>query len=208
MQDILYIDPGHAFGVENRNSPFIQNNFHVIDMYDFENTDLTPFKAIVVHDFVDQIHMYNHRHLIEQFLNEGKIVIWGGHLEFEWLPGCALFKPKEIKAFSDYNISVVNEHPIFIGVDTDEMTYNKGVAGFFARGSHTPVPEHAEVLLTLPGDAAITYIDRHTTKGTILVHSGRDLFGQRMQKRSTDLISSQLLQWIHDEYEVLKGAKA
>ena len=102
----------------------------------------------------------------------------------------------------------MNEHPIFAGVDTNEMTYNKGVAGFFARGSHTPVPEHAEVLLTLPGDAAITYIDRHTTKGTILVHSGRDLFGQRMQKRSTDLISSQLLQWVHDEFEALKGANA
>lgn len=204
MKDILFIDPGHAFGIENRKSPFILNNFHIIDMYDFETTDLSPFKAIVVHDFVDQIHMYNHRHLIEQFLNDGKIVIWGGHLEFEWLPGCPIFTPKDIQAFSDYNISIVQENPIFEGVNPDEMTFNKGVAGFFARGSHTPVPVGAEILLTLPGDAAITYIDRQTTRGTILAHAGRDLFAQRMQNKSTDLISEQLLQWVHDEAKRLK----
>ena len=204
MKDILFIDPGHAFGIENRTSPFILNNFHIIDMYDFETTDLTPFKAIVVHDFVDQIHMFNHRHLIEQFLNDGKIVIWAGHLEFEWLPGCPLFTPKKINTFSDYTISIVQENEIFAGVNPDEMTLNKGEAGFFARGSHTPVPNGADVLLTLPGEAAITYIDRHTTKGTILAHAGRDLFAQRMQKKSTDLISEQLLQWVHDEAIRLK----
>ena len=89
------------------------------------------------------------------------------------------------------------------------MTYNKGVAGFFARGSHTPVPEGAEVLLTLPDGAYITYIDRNTTNGTILAHAGRDLFAQRMQNKTTDRISSQLLAWIHDEAKALKdGAQS
>lgn len=204
MNDILFIDPGHAFGIDNHTSPFMQENFHFIDMYDLETTDLTPFKCIVVHDFVDQVHLYRHRALIEQFLNDGKIVIWGGHLTTKWLPGCALFTPKKINAFSDYEISIVKEQPIFDGVLAEELTFTKGVAGFFARGSHTPIPAQAEILTTLPDAATVTYIDRHTTAGTILVHAGRDLFTLRDQHRTTDRISTQLLQWIHDEYEALK----
>ena len=205
MNDILFIDPGHAFGVENRTSPFIQDNFYVIDMYDLHTIDLTPFKAMVVHDFVDQIYLHKHRNIIENFLNEKKIVIWGGHLTKPWLPGCALFEPKKINSFSDYEITIIGNDPIFVGVNPDEMTFNKGVAGFFARGYHMPIPEGAEPLLALPGGDIITYIDRETTAGTIFVHAGRDLFAQRMQNKSTDRISTQLLQWVHDEAKRLQG---
>ena len=204
QKDILFLDPGHAFGIENRTNQFMLENFTIVDQYNFADMDLTPFKCIVVHDFIDQEYMYRNRKKLEAFLNERNIVIWGGHLVKEWLPGCPLFTPKQINKHSDYEISVVNEHPIFVGVATEEMTYNKGVAGFFARGSHTPVPEGAEVLLTLPDGAHITYIDRNTTNGTILAHAGRDLFAQRMQNKTTDRISSQLLAWIHDEAKALK----
>ncbi len=205
MKNILFLDPGHAFGLENRTSPFMLENFTMIDQYAFAETDLTPFKAIVVHDFIDQLYMEKHKEKIAAFLNAGKIVVWAGHLVTPWLPGCAIFTPKEIKNHADYEISIVKEHPVFEGVNPDEMTYNKGVAGFFARGSHTPVPAGSEVLLSLPEDTPITYIDRTTTKGTIFVHAGRDLFAQRMQSKTTDRISTQLLQWIHDEYERLQG---
>lgn len=204
QKDILFLDPGHAFGIENRTNQFMVENFTIVDQYSFADMDLTPFKCIVVHDFIDQESMYRNRVKLEAFLNERNIVIWGGHLVKEWLPGCPLFVPKQINKHSDYEISVVNEHPIFVGVATDEMTYNKGVAGFFARGSHTPVPDGAEVLLTLPDGASITYIDRNTTNGTILAHAGRDLFAQRMQNKTTDRISLQLLAWIHDEAKALK----
>lgn len=206
VNDILFIDPGHAFGLENRIDPFMTSNFTLVDQYTFGDLDLTPFKCIVMHDFVDQVYLTRHRDKIEHFLNDRNIVIWSGHLIREWLPGCPIFTPKEVTSFADYEVSIVAEHPVFEGVDTHEMTYNKGVAGFFARGSHTPVPAGAVVLLTLP-DAAITYIDRETTNGTIFVHAGRDLFAQRMQNKSTDRISTQLLAWVHEEAKALKEAQ-
>lgn len=204
QNDILFLDPGHAFGIENRTNPFMVEHFTIIDQYQFDQMDLTPFKCIVVHDFIDQEYMVRHREKLEAFLNNHKIVIWGGQLVKNWLPGCPLFTPKEIRKHSDYEISIVQEHPIFEGVNPEEMTYNKGVAGFFARGSHTPVPKGAEILLTLPDDTFITYIDRTTTNGTILAHAGRDLFAQRMQSKTTDRISKQLLEWIHEEAKSLK----
>lgn len=206
LRDILYLDPGHAFGIQNRTNSFIQENFTQIDQYMFDKVDLEPFKCIFFHDFIDQEYLYIHKEKIASFLEEGKVVIFCGHLFKKWLPGCSLFTPKTINSFTDYTISKVIEHPIFEGVDTEDMTFNKGVAGFFARGTHSPVPSHAEVLLTLPG-MPTTYIDRNTTKGTMLVHAGRDLFSHRMQNKSTDRISTQLLQWVHDEFDSKRGEK-
>lgn len=202
--EILFLDPGHAFGVSNRTNPFIVENFTQIDQYSFAEMDLSPFQCLVVHDFIDQEYLFKHKEKIASFLNDKKIVIFSGHLFREWLPGCAIFTPKDIQSHTDYNVSVVTPHPIFEGVDTDDMTYNKGVAGFFARGTHSPTPPNAEILLTLPGGTSITYIDRNTTDGTILVHAGRDLFAHRMQNKTTDRISTQLLQWIKDETIALK----
>lgn len=202
---ILYLDPGHAFGLANRSNAFMKENFTMLDQYDFDNIELKQFACIVVHDFIDQEFMFRQKERISAFLNEGKIVIFAGQLCKEWLPGCPLFTPKTINSFKDYEITVTEPHPIFEGVDPDDMTFNKGVAGFFARGTHSPVPEGAEVLLSLPDDMPVTYIDRNTTKGTILAHAGRDLFAFRMNNKTTDRISRQLLAWINDEYERLQG---
>ena len=201
---ILYLDPGHAFGLGNRTNTFMKDNFTMVDQYDFEDIELSPFACIVVHDFIDQEFMFRQKERILTFLNEGKIVIFAGHLCKEWLPGCPLFTPKTINSYKDYEISVVKPHPIFEGVDPNELTFNRGVAGFFARGSHSPVPEGAEVLLSLPENMPVTYIDRKTTKGTILAHAGRDLFAFRMDNKTTGRISRQLLDWIYDEYAGLQ----
>lgn len=207
MNDILFLDPGHAFGLENRTDAFMVENFAMVDQYAFGALDLSPFKAIVVHDFIDQEYMYRQREKLAAYLNAGGIVVWSGHLVKEWLPGCAIFTPKEVTSHTDYELTFVSEHSVFAGVDTNDMTYNKGVAGFFARGSHTPIPDGAKALLTLPNDKVTTYIDRVTTKGTIFAHAGRDLFAQRGQGKTTDAISTQLLTWIHDEAKRLEEAK-
>ncbi|MGM1048977.1 MAG: phosphate starvation-inducible protein PhoH [Bacillota bacterium] len=205
-KEILWLDPGHAFGLQNRTTRFLVENFTQHDQYDFATLNLERFKCIIVHDFIDQEYMFKHKGKISSFLDKGKIVIFSGQLFKEWLPGCSIFTPKTIHSYADYEISIAAPHPIFKDVKSDDMTYNKGVAGFFARGTHSPVPAKAEVLLTLPDDMPVTYIDRHSTKGTILVHAGRDLFAYRMQNKSTDRISTQLLQWIHDEYEAIQNS--
>lgn len=202
-KDILMIDPGNAFGVGRRSNPFFLDNFTTIDQYSLENENLDSYKCLVFHGFVDQEYLFTQKEKIRDFLAQKKIVIFSGHLFKEWLPGASLFVPKTIHTHTDYVVSITQDHPIFAGVDADSMTYNKGVSGFFARGHH-PIPEGAEVLLNLPGGEPITYIDRNSTEGTILVHSGNDLFGYMRNEKSTDRISGQLLRWVHDEYAQLQ----
>jgi len=109
------------------------------------------------------------------------------------------FVPKQVRSYHDYTVLIHQPHPIFAGVRPEDMTYRKGVAGFFARGHH-PLPPLAEVLLTLADGEPITYIDRFSTRGTILVHAGNNLFGYDEPSDTSGRIAAQLKRWVRDEY--------
>lgn len=199
----LMLDTGTAFGINEKHKSYLQEHFTVIDQYDLAQTKLDDYHCLAISRYVDQEFLMTQKEKIKEFLNQKKIVTFCGHIFCDWLPGTSHFIPKEITNFLDYTVSIAKPHPIFEGVLPDDMTFSKGVAGFFAKGHH-PVPEGAEVLLTLPDQEPITYIDRHSTKGTIFVHGGKDLFINKNQNNSTNRISDQLIQWVQDEYSMLQ----
>ncbi len=171
-----------------------------IDAYELPRTGLDRFVGLVVQGMVDQELLYCHRGRIRSFLDEGKVVVWSGQLFRSWLPGCGTFIPAKIRSHHDYTVEVVTPHPIFEGVDPADLTYRRGVAGFFARGHH-PLPEGAEVILALAGGEPIVYIDRATTAGTILAHAGTGLLGWADSTSTAVRINMQLLAWMRDEAE-------
>jgi hypothetical protein len=170
----------------------------MVDVYDLPGTDLRRHAGLVIEGMVDQEFLYHHRELIRAFLDDAKVLVFSGHLLRPWLPGCGPFVPKHVRSFRDYTVRVVMPHPIFEGVNPYEMTFRKGVAGFFARGHHCP-PSGAEVLLALEGGEPVVYLDRHTTPGTILVHSGQSLLAWSGGNTSAGRIRRQLLEWIREE---------
>lgn len=205
-QNILRVNSGTSFGAQNMSQSNIQNEFTVIDIYDLPKLDLTPYMCMVLNGLVDQEFLLKEKQRIADFLNESKVLVFSGNLFRPWLPGGSNFVPKTIRNHQDYRVSVASPHSIFEGVTNYDMTYQKGVAGFFARGHH-PLPPGAEVLLTLPGGEPITYIDRHSTKGTLLVHAGNDLFGYGNPEKTSGRIAPQLLAWVHEEYASLQREK-
>ena len=193
---ILELSASHAFGageVKKANS-----YISVIDEYELESTDLSNYNVLMITYFVDQEYLYKHKQIIDDFLNEGKVVIFCGHLFRPWLPGCSLFMPKKINNYEDYLVQAVPGAPLFDGVEIEDMVFNKGVAGFFARGYYY-APEKAEVCLTFTDGKVITYIDRHTTNGTIIVHSGRTLLGFNDATNTTKKISKQTIALLNKE---------
>ena len=206
-KDYIIIHPCNVFSQGNPAIPNFDENFDIVDMYQLHDTDLSGYKCMIIVSFVDQDYLYEERDIIARFLENRNIVCFFGNLVTDWLPGAKPFIVKEIRSHLDYDISIAKPHPIFEGVLEDDMTINKGVKGFFARGHH-PQPAGAEVLLTLPGGEPVTYIDRETTVGTIFVHSGGNLFDHvRMEKnvkKTTERISPQIMQWVQDEYQRLQ----
>lgn len=201
---ILELCPNHAFGfkVELTEGPHTK-----ITEYDFEKTDLTPYNLLLINDFADQEYLFTQKEKIAQFLQQGNIVLFCGHLFREWLPGCMPMMPKKINSYQDYFVSTPEGSAIFEGVEMKDMVYTKGVAGFFARGYYLP-PKDAEVCLTFTDGKVITYIDRHTTNGTIIVHAGRNLLGYAERKSTVNKITPQLIEVLKEELVRTKGVQA
>lgn len=163
-----------------------------IDEYELDTTDLSDYNVLLITYFVDQEYLYKHKHIIENFLNEGKVVLFCGHLFRQWLPGASLFMPKKLNSYQDYFVNTIPGAPLFDGVEIEDMVCNKGVAGFFARGYYH-APENAEICLTFTDGKVISYIDRHTTKGTIIVHAGQNLLSYASATNTKKKIAEQAL---------------
>ncbi|MGQ0774340.1 MAG: hypothetical protein ACT4NY_07985 [Pseudonocardiales bacterium] len=145
-----------------------------LDCYALGSTDLTRYAALIITPTVDQEHLTRARHVIRGYLDGGGVVVFGGHLNRAWLPGASVFVPLANRSLTGYRVVEVADHPIFRGMTPDDLTFRRGVAGFFARGHH-PIPPGAEVLTRLSGGEPATYLDRVSTAGTIVVQASGDL---------------------------------
>jgi hypothetical protein len=144
-----------------------------LDCYALGSVDLAQYAALIIRPSVDQEHLARQQRVIRRYLDCGGVVVFGGHLHRDWLPGASAFVPLTNQSLDGYRVVEVADHPIFRGMGT-ELTFRRGVAGFFARGHH-PIPEGAEVLTRLFGGQPSTYLDRVSTAGTIIVQATSDL---------------------------------
>ncbi len=166
-----------------------------LDCYSLPTSDLDAYAGIIVPTMVDQEFLYLHRGLLRTYLDRGGVIVFSGHLHRPWLPGAGLFEPKQVRTFRDYEVRIVGTHPIFAGVEDDDLTYRRGVAGFFARGHHCP-PPRAEILVEFASGEPVVYIDEVTTGGALLVHAGSDLLNLGDRRSSASRVPTQLLSWI------------
>lgn len=205
--DFLMINSGTYFSEPSALEEQKEPDTSIIDMYDLPQYDLSAHKIVVIDSYVDQELMLKQKEQISDFLSQGNLLLFSGNLFRPWLPGASSFVPKKITKHSDYNVMIAKPHPVLEGVEPDDLTYNKGVSGFFARGHH-PLPPQAEVLLTLADGEPITYIDRHSTNGTIVVHSGTNLLRYTNRNNTSGRIREQLKRWMLEEHAqiALRGA--
>ncbi|MCW0213099.1 MAG: hypothetical protein OJJ54_07055 [Pseudonocardia sp.] len=176
-----------------------------IDCYALDRTDLSRYALLVVSGTVDQEHLARHRGVIRTFLDGGGVLLFSGQLHRDWVPGASSFVPLAHPSLAAYRVAWLAEHPIFAGIEPDDLTFRRGVAGFFARGHH-PVPEGAEVLVRLGGGEPATYVDRVSTRGTILVHASGDLLGYDGDGTTASRLSGQLLDWARAEAAARRAA--
>ncbi|MGH9286246.1 MAG: phosphate starvation-inducible protein PhoH [Acidimicrobiales bacterium] len=175
------------------------NHVEIADPYDLEVAGLDGVGVLLIAGMVDQEHLWRRREVVAGFLERGGVVVFCGQLFRRWLPGCEPFVPAAITGFGDYAVDLTpgedgEPHPVFAGVDPVDLTFRRGVAGFFARGHHPP-PPGARILATLAGGQPITWVDRATSAGTVFVHAGADLLGYGGDGSSASRLVPQLLAW-------------
>ena len=179
--------------------PHLADRLVRVDCYDLgDAAPLAEYAGLVVPPMVDQEHLAARAAAVRRYLDRGGVVVFGGQLHRPWLPGAVPFVALEVRSHHDYEVAWIAEHPVFAGVAPDDLTYRRGVAGFFARGHH-PVPAGADVLVRLVGGQPVTYVDRVSTGGTILVQASSHLLSYDNDETPDGRIAGQLLDWITTE---------
>jgi hypothetical protein len=199
MKPVLVLDDQTSAAPDPvHEDPALREGLEVADVYDLPSIDLEPYAAVMVGGMVDQEFLWREQDVLASFLARARVVVFCGQLLRSWLPGCGTFVPATITSMRDYAVELVEPDPVFAGVDAHDLTFRRGVAGFFARGHHPP-PPGAKVLAALAGGQPTTWIDRATTPGTVFVHAGNDLLGYAHVDSTAARLAPQLLEWARAE---------
>ena len=178
--------------VHDRDHMLERMGIHPIDVYLFPGADLHPYTGLIISGRVDQELLYREREKIRAFLDAGKTVVFSGQLFREWLPGATGTVPVNLAELGGTGAMCVGSHPVLDGLTADQLGAN------FVHG-YNPTPPGAEVLLTLPGDKAVIYVDRTSTGGTILVHAGINFMNYIVEDTQVREMIPRLIAWINDE---------
>lgn len=166
-----------------------------IDHYSLHETDLAPFAAILLPAHLDQRYLGAIAPVVTAFLDRGGRLVFNGHVAWPMLPELQPFVPLASRQLADLAIHRLAEHPVFEGVAEDDLTFRRGVAGFYARG-HNPPPDGAVALMGVgPERVPCDWVLQRPAGGEILCHAGNDLWMYIDDTRSTGRIVPQLIAW-------------
>lgn len=197
MATTLLITCGEAVPSPILTHPATSNRVLGRDIYELKHVALERFSGLLISTHADQRFLQTMQGTLERFLQGGGTLVFCGHLAYPFLPEIAPFVPLSVRSHEDYRVWRVSEHPIFAGVDTEDLTFRKGVAGFYGRG-HNPPPPGAQVLqrLSSPEGPPVDYVYHRVGGGRVLVHAGNDIWMYTADDTSASRIAPQLLGWI------------
>ncbi|MGF1627688.1 MAG: hypothetical protein ACFCVH_22640, partial [Alphaproteobacteria bacterium] len=146
----------------------------------------------------DQRHLAAQRAVLTRYLDGGGTIVFCGHVVYPFLAGLAPFRPSGSGRLADLRVRRAAAHPVFAGVEDDDLTFRRGVAGFYGRGASAP-PADALVLNTV-GEAAmaVDWLWRRPRGGRFLMHAGNDLWMHWYDTTTAARIGPQLLDWLLD----------
>lgn len=197
MKPVLYINPvdSEASGLFNLDCA---QHLQRVSVYELAAQDLNVFKAILIPAHTDQRALTKAAVQLNQYLNNGGIIVFNGHVAYPFLDELKTFIPVPKTSLDYLMVERVTPHPIFDGVDLQDMSFRRGVSGFYGRG-HNPPPASAVVLHQLSGThAPIDWLYQRPSGGTIFMHSGNSMWMHFSDKTSAARITPQLFQWIEN----------
>ncbi|MGD4056804.1 hypothetical protein QT595_22570, partial [Xanthomonas citri pv. citri] len=137
--------------------------------------DLHDFSVLFVSMHSDQRFLAARASQIEDYLVRGGVVVANGHHAYPYLPRMAGFHTIDGYKLSDITVLRLAEHPIWHGIDPHDLTFRRGVSGFYGRVWHDAPPDalviHALGHPGLPVDFIYPVGD-----GRVLFHGGNDLW--------------------------------
>jgi len=152
------------------------------DLLVVRERELTPahFDAaggLITTIHLDQIGWLDHAVPVQRLLARGGRWVFNGHVLRPFLPGLAVYMPIIAPRRDDFALTRLADHPVFAGIDQQQLAKNRGVAGFYGRG-HNPLPVGGMAINGIgPNRLPIDWEWSPPEGGQILVHAGNEFWG-------------------------------
>ncbi|ECT1022569.1 TPA: hypothetical protein G8O67_004853 [Salmonella enterica] len=167
-----------------------------LSVRDLTREQLQHRTVLLIEAHIDQRALMAWCEELEEHLVAGGLIVFNGHLAYPLFDGLELFRVAASRRRDDLVLEKVHEHPVFADVDSEHLSFRRGVAGFYARGGNPP-PSGATVIHRLKKDGTpVDWIWRRPQGGVILMHSGNNMWLFQNDGTSASRIAPQLLTWM------------
>lgn len=197
---LLLIEGVAPLGQAFFNLPLWREYGRTLRVYDVDEDNLDGVQAVLVAAHVDQRALQARQSLLEQLLQQrGASIVTNGHIAHPFLSMLQPFVPLPERNMANLQIQRLTEHPVFRGVAPDDLTYRRGVAGFYGRGYNPPPPQACAIHGIGPEALPLDWELQLPNGGRLLVHGGNDLWMYAADNTSARHIAPQLLEWLLEE---------
>ncbi len=174
---------------------------------DLRDADFLGRRAILIEAHVDQRALLAHRAVLRTHLDAGGTLVFNGHLVYPVFDDLSTFRVAAGRGVNDLIIEREHAHPVFDGVSCDDLSFRRGVAGFYGRGANPP-PPGAVVLHRLRQDGSpLDWVWQRPAGGQIFMHGGNTCWMYINDATSAARIAPQMLDWIEAGAPALAGRK-
>ncbi|MEQ8284428.1 hypothetical protein [Thalassospira sp.] len=182
--------------------------FERVDQYDLPDQDLSRFAVLSVSIHADQRFLLSQKDAIARYLDQGGIVLWSGPMAYPVIDGVGEFTPRPKRNLAGLTVTRLADHPLFDGISGQDLTFRKGVAGFWGRG-HNPAPKDALLLNGLdtdPENAPVDWIWNRPDGGIVISHAGNDFltFAQSGIGTAADQLAPNFAKWLTNHVMTLQ----
>ncbi|WP_257159638.1 hypothetical protein [Corynebacterium cystitidis] len=160
-----------------------------VDVYDLPQTDLAGFSGVYVSQFVDQRALATQHDQLSEFVRAGGRMLFCGHPVLDVVEGIPKYRKMSFRNVADIELSTVNPHPMWEGVDIKDAFYRTGVpgqhsfeqlrkigvAGFYSRAYLVNLPDQATTITGIGPYQLPVDVSYPLGNGEVIVHNGLDL---------------------------------
>ncbi|MBK5959454.1 hypothetical protein CCR97_14735 [Rhodoplanes elegans] len=166
-----------------------------VDLYALDASLLDGVTALLIGMHMDQRFLQANTALLDDYVARGGRIAISGHVAHPFLTGLSPVRPLDGGGIAELRVERAVAHPIWDGVALDDLTFRRGVAGFYGHAWHAP-PEGATVIHTLgPARRPLDFIYTQG-RGDVLFHGGNDLWSFGGGDDTTRQLLPQLVGWL------------
>lgn len=167
----------------------------IVEQPDLTAEMLLAHRGLITGNQLDQNAMVLMREALAAFLDAGGRWFFNGHMVRPLVDGMNQYRPINAPKRADFDLSPVNAHPLFSGIDLSKLETNRGVAGFYGRGCN-PLPDGAVAINGLgPAKVPVDWVWARPHGGRIFSHSGNDLGSVGLEWNLSSELTRRMIDW-------------